>query len=293
MNKKIEAKTPFILKAMRKSIKIVTRVSPSLAARFVNYLWFKTQRFPEPKREQVILEKARWETLDIDDKKIQIYIWGEADRPAVLLVHGWNGRAAQLGSFALDLVEKGYRVVGFDSPAHGRSDGSSTNLPTISRVIQEIDRQYGSFEAAITHSFGGMCLMHAIGEGVELNKVSCISPAADVGGLVKLFASILKIEPQVVDIQKRMLEQQFGEDIWEKFSIPNIVKTITTPGLIVHDQHDEDVPVVSGKMIARAWKNSEFILTTNLGHRRILRDKTVIEKVTSYIGNNQLLKEAS
>ena len=293
MTKKTEAKTPFILKAMRSSISILTRVSPDLAARFANYLWFKTQRFPEPKREAMILEKARWETLDVDDKKIQIYIWGEDDRPAVLLVHGWNGRAGQLGSFALDLVEKGYRVVGFDSPAHGRSPGSSTTLPTISQVIQEIDRQYGSFQAGITHSFGGMCLMHAIGEGMKLDKVSCISPASDVSSLVKLFASILKIEPQVVTIQKRMLEQQFGEDIWEKFSIPNIVKTISTPGLIIHDQHDEDVPVVSGKLIARAWKGSEFVLTSKLGHRRILRDKGVIDRVISYIDDTSMLNKAT
>ena len=291
--KKIQAKTSFILIVMCTGISLLTRISPKLAAHLVNYLWFKTRKFPEPKREAMILEKARWETLDLDGKKIQLYIWGEENHPSVLLVHGWNGRAAQLGSFALDLMEKGYRVIGFDAPAHGRTSGNSTTLPTISWVIQEIDRQYGSFQAGITHSFGGMCLLHAIGEGMQLDKVCCISPASDVGSLVKLFASILKVEPQVLDIQKRMLERQFGEDIWEKFSIPNIVKTISTHGLVIHDQHDEDVPVVSGKLIARAWKNCEFILTTNLGHRRILRDKRVIERVISYIGDNTLLDEAS
>ena len=291
--KKTQAKTPFILTVIRNSISLLTRISPTLAARLVNYLWFKTQRFPEPKRETMSLEQARWETLNVDDEAIQIYIWGVENSLSVLLVHGWNGRAGQLGLFALDLVEKGYRVVGFDAPAHGWTPGSSTNLPTISRVIQDVDRHYGTFQAGITHSFGGMCLMHAIGEGMQLEKVSCISPAADVGGLVKLFGSILRLEPQVIDIQKRMLEEQFGEDIWEKFSIPNIAKTISISGLIIHDQHDEDVPVVSGKLIARAWKNSELVLTKNLGHRRILRDKTVIERVISYIDNDVSLKEAS
>jgi len=37
------------------------------------------------------------------------------------MVHGWNGRGAQLGAFAPELVRVGFRVVTFDTPAHGRS----------------------------------------------------------------------------------------------------------------------------------------------------------------------------
>ena len=59
--------------------------------------------------------------------------WGAG--PTVLLVHGWNGRGAQLGAFAPALVKSGYRVVTFDTPAHGRSPGRATNLPEISEAI--------------------------------------------------------------------------------------------------------------------------------------------------------------
>ncbi len=286
-------KTPLVLKVIRGSISLTSKISPYLAARLVNYLWFKTRRFPEPRREAEMIEKARREMLEVEGKKIQIYIWGEDDSPSVLLVHGWNGRAAQLGSFALELMEKGYRVIGFDAPAHGRTDGNRTNLPAISRVIQEIDRQYGSFHAGITHSFGGMCLLHALDEGMQLDKVTCIASPSDIGSIVKLSASMMKLKPQVVEIQKRMLEKQFGEDVWEKFSIQDIAKTISTSGLLIHDQHDEDVPVDSAKLIAEVWKNSEIVVTQKLGHRRILRDKMVIEKVISFIDDNVLLQEAS
>ena len=285
--------TPFILKAMRGSISLLSKFSPYQAARLVNYLWFKTQKFPEPRRETEALKSARWETLEIEDKTIQLYIWGEDNKPSVLLVHGWNGRAAQLGSIALDLVEKGYRVVGFDAPTHGRTSGKSTNLPTISRAIQEIDRQYGPFQSGVTHSFGGLCLLHALGEGMNVDRVSCISPPSDVGSLVEYFGNVLGVDADVVEIQKRMLEAQFGEDMWVKFSMPNIAKELNIPGLIIHDQHDQDVPAVSGRLIAKAWENSEFVLTSKLGHRRILRDKAVIERVTSYIDSNTLLNGAS
>lgn len=290
---KIKPKTPTIVKVIRSSIGLTSIISPQLAARLVNYFWYKTHRFPEPRRETEMLKKARWEMLEFEGKKIQLYIWGEDSHPTVLLVHGWNGRAAQLGSFAQNLVEKGYRVIGFDAPAHGRTSGNSTNLPAISRVIQEIDQRYGSFHAAITHSFGGMCLLHAIDEGMRLDKVTCIASPLDISGIVKYFSIMMKVKPEVVEIQKKLLEQKFGEDVWEKFSIPAIARTITTPGLLIHDQHDEDVPVDSAKLITEAWKNSEIVVTEKLGHRRILRDKTVIEKVTSFIDDEILLKEAS
>ncbi len=290
---KIKPKTPTLIKVIRSSIGFTSKLSPHLAARLVNYYWYKTHRFAEPRRETEMLKEARWETLESEGKKIQLYIWGEDHHPAVLLVHGWNGRAAQLGSFAMDLVEKGYRVIGFDAPAHGRTAGNSTNLPAISHVIQEIDQRYGTFHAAITHSFGGMCLLHAIDEGMQLDKVTCIASPLDISGIVKYFSMMMKVKPEVVEIQKKLLEKKFGKDVWEKFSIPEIAKTISTSGLLIHDQHDEDVPVDSAKLIAEAWKNSEIVMTEKLGHRRILRDKKVIEKVTSFIDDNVLLKEAS
>lgn len=132
-----------MLKMMRRSIRVLTFLSPPLAARLVNYLWFKTHRYAEPKREHSVLESATWQTLIVESKTIQLYIWGEHNKPTVLLVHGWNGRGAQLGAFAHDLVVQGYRVIAFDAPGHGRSSANSTNLPAISRVIQQVSQTYG------------------------------------------------------------------------------------------------------------------------------------------------------
>ena len=43
---------------------------------------------------------------------MKAWSWGEG--PIVLLVHGWNGRATQLGDFVAPLVERGYRVVAYE-----------------------------------------------------------------------------------------------------------------------------------------------------------------------------------
>ena len=54
------------------------------------------------------------------------FAWGAG--PSVLLVHGWEGRGAQLGALVDPLVAAGYRVVALDGPAHGDSPGRLSTL---------------------------------------------------------------------------------------------------------------------------------------------------------------------
>ncbi len=69
----------------------------------------------------------------------------------------------------------------------------------------------------------------------------------------------------------------------EQFSMPNMVNNISTAGLIIHDEDDDAIPVERSKIIAKAWKNSELVVTSGLGHRRVLRDKAVIKKIINFI----------
>lgn len=281
--KKKSKKPPLILTIIRSSIRVITKVSPYLVARMVNYFWFKTRRSPEPKREIDILKSACWEKISIDSKVVQLYIWGKDNHPSILLVHGWNGRAAHFGAFVPSLVAKGYRVIGFDAPGHGRSEGNSTNIPAVNIVIRRIEHKFGSFHSAISHSFGSMCLMYAIEEGLQLQKICCIAPVPNIESLQRMLASLLKIEPRVVSIQKQILENKFGTDMWDKFSVLKVSSQLSSSGLIIHDKNDKEIPIISSKLIARAWKSSELLVTTTLGHHRILRNKFVVEKVVTYI----------
>ncbi|MGZ5446135.1 MAG: alpha/beta hydrolase [Thermoanaerobaculia bacterium] len=53
--------------------------------------------------------------------------WGEG--PAVLLVHGWGGHAAQFQSFVEPLVRAGFRAIAFDAPSHGSSGAPPRHAP--------------------------------------------------------------------------------------------------------------------------------------------------------------------
>lgn len=267
---------------MRRAMRLASAVSPQLAGRWVNFLWYRTHRMPVRPREQRILDEAESRQVVCSDTSVQCYLW-ENPGPAVLLVHGWNGCAAQMTPIATALVNRGFRVVAFDAPAHGKSPGRRTELPVISAVIRQLEQQLGPFNAAVTHSFGAMCLMHAIHQGMTVDRVACISPPLDVKTLVDQFARILQLPDATVEVHKRLLQRRFGEDMWSLFSMPGWVAGLDTPGLVIHDEQDTYVSADNGKRIASAWPNCELVLTTGLGHSKILKSRTTLDHLNHFL----------
>ena len=58
---------------------------------------------------------------------------------------------------------------------------------------------------------------------------------------------------------------------------------IDIPVLVIHDENDEEVPVKCAINICKHLKNSELLLTQNLGHRKILGNQLVVEKTIHFI----------
>jgi pimeloyl-ACP methyl ester carboxylesterase len=272
---------PIGLWFVRTAIRALALLSPKLAGRWVYSLWFQPQRFPEPKQEQVWRASATPVAILHRGQPLAAESWGAG--PTVLLVHGWNGRGVQLGAFAPALVKAGYRVVTFDTPAHGRSPGNATNLPEISEAIQEVAQACGPVHAVIGHSFGVACTLFAVQQGLQLNRIAAISPPHNVRGLTQKFFTALDIGTPVQEIFNRKFEKNFGADLWERFSPEVLARQLSVPGLIVHDQDDRDVPHAEGEAVAQAWPGAQFVCTKGLGHRRILRDPEVIARVTAFI----------
>src|SRR3970040_3198587 len=92
-------------------------------------------------------------------------------RPSALLAHGWGGRATQMRRFVPALVAAGYRVVAYDQPAHGLSEGRLTGLPDFADALAEVARHHGGVRAVIAHSLGGPAAAIALARGLALARV--------------------------------------------------------------------------------------------------------------------------
>jgi pimeloyl-ACP methyl ester carboxylesterase len=277
---------PFILKVFQRTFKIVGYISPWLAGKLAYELWLTPTRYKTPASERKALASAFIETHNINGKEITSYTWHPSvavGRPTVLLVHGWSGRGTQMGPLAEPLTKAGYRVISFDAPAHGKSSGKQTNLFEISDTILALQDIYGEFDSVISHSFGGPCTALALQHGLKTGRIISICPPASTIGLVDKFCNVIKLNAKTRNNIIDRISNAFGDHIWEELSMTSTMKGVDTPGLVIHDAHDEDVPWQEGQAVAHAWNNAPFIITSGLGHRRILRDSSVIEAALKFL----------
>ena len=275
-------KEPFILKLFQLGFNIGNLLSPAITGRIACRLWMTPPRFKTPASERQALASANIESIAFEKQNISTFSWGQSG-PTILLVHGWSGRGTQLGAFVEPLVDAGYRVLSFDAPAHGKSSGKQTNLYEISETLLDLQKRYGKFHAIISHSFGNPCTALAIQHGLKTNRLVSISPPATTIGLIDKFTRALRIPGRTRDKLVKHIESIFGAHIWEDLSMKNLVKQIKQPAMVIHDVNDTDVPWTEGQSVAHAWNDAPFMLTSGLGHRRILRDKEVISAAVDFI----------
>ena len=266
---------------LRTSIRALGLVSPALAGSWVYRLWFQTLRFPEPQQEQEWRRTAEPLAILHRGQALAVDAWGAG--PTILMVHGWNGRGAQLGAFAPALVRAGYRVVSFDTPAHGRSPGRDTNLLEISEAIRTVAQACGPLHAVIGHSFGVACAIHAVQQGLKVNRFVALSSPRSMRWIAQSYFATMGIGTPVQAVFNRKFEARFGADLWQRFSPEILARQLDVPGLVIHDENDRDVPWQEGAALANAWPGAQFVRTSGLGHRRILRDPDVIARVTAFI----------
>jgi pimeloyl-ACP methyl ester carboxylesterase len=77
-------------------------------------------------------------------------------------------------------------------------------------------------------------------------------------------------------------EKKYHVDL-EDYSAHKAAKEIAIPVLVIHDKNDTEVPVTAGIHIHQHLKNGQLVLTEGLGHRKILGNTEVIEKVVGFI----------
>jgi len=281
-------RTPFQIKFLRFVFRMIGPFLPGLTAHLMYYQWFKTHRHPAPTREQKWLQSARQSRINFEQEEIVLYHWGEGK--TILLAHGWGGRGSQLAGFVSTLQNQGYSVLAFDAPGHGASSGKTTNAIQIARLMATLDREYGPFQAVIAHSLGVPATLYAtVNEGLRLNCFIGISGPLDLPFLIEKYTTALQIPESVVSRFQSLLIKDFGADWEHRLATTSMASQISSRAdnpvraLIIHDSDDLDVPAGHGQAIASALHSDGFVLTTGLGHRRILRSPAVTDLVARFI----------
>lgn len=213
--------------------------------------------------------------------RLASYVW-QGGGPTVVLVHGWNGTSGDLSAFVRPLRDTGRRVVAIDLPAHGRSSGRFSDLPTAAEAVEAVLRREPSVEAVIAHSFGVPATVLAAARGAPMPRAVLISGPIAVEPYLQKFIQILGLSAATrAGILTRLRALLAGTGV-PSVELSTLAPRLATKALIVHDRGDREVPFLSALTLNRAWTGSELLATQGLGHRKLLADPVVVERAVKF-----------
>jgi pimeloyl-ACP methyl ester carboxylesterase len=210
----------------------------------------------------------------------------------VIFVHGWGGSAAQVQSFLQPLTAAGYRVITFDAPAHGASGASrfgkrQSTFFDFADALVEIAKTAGEVAGVIAHSGGCTAVAWAIRGGWRVPAAVFVAPMGSPLAYRSIFQQVLGVSDDVMTRFSVATEERLNFK-WEELEVPSVADVAATPRLlVVHDREDRETSWHEGAAVAEAWPNARLLTTNGLGHRRVLRDASVVEAVTGFLASGE------
>ena len=265
---------------VRTAFAVLGRAAPGLAAAWATDLFFTPRGRRGSRRIKAFLSGGRPCDVSVDGHRVAAWSWGQG--PGVYLVHGWAGVGGQLAAFVPPLVAGGFRVVTFDAPGHGASEGRRSSIVHFARALHALVAKEGRAHGVIAHSLGAAAVARALTQGLELERAMFVGPTGGPRDWSERFRRHLGIPPHVMASMRERSERWLGAR-WEEFDVPALARSQSVPLLIFHDRDDAEVPWSDGAAIAGAWTGARLVTTTGLGHRRILRDEQVVSEAVAFL----------
>jgi pimeloyl-ACP methyl ester carboxylesterase len=248
-------------------------VAPRAAERQAASLFFI------PRRRATAELPADWTRTTVE----HMAVWTAGCGPTVLLTHGWEGSAADFVPLASALAANGYRVALVDLPAHGKSQGRSTNIVECMRAISAVADALGGVDVAVGHSFGAMTTALAVAESrIAARTVVLFAPVATPNQFIRPFSRMLGLPTARARGVLRHIEQRVGRSV-DSFDVPSAVRGLAVPMLILHDPRDRVAEWSYARAIAAAWPRSRLLSCDGLGHRRLLDDADTLARAVEFI----------
>ncbi|MBL0131239.1 MAG: alpha/beta fold hydrolase [Chitinophagaceae bacterium] len=274
----------FAISYIRTKFKLLAAISKKKAAEKAFELFCTPQRRnikPLPK----IFEEGESLHFRLDGHLVHGWRWNHPAERKVLILHGFESSVTNFERYARLLIKKGYEVLAFDAPAHGRSGGKRINAPLYKRTILEINKKYGPVQSYMAHSFGGLAVSLALEEISQTPdyRLVLIAPATETSSAVDIFFRFLQLDPALrSEFEKIILRTGGVSSDW--YSIRRAMKHIRAKVLWIHDEGDEITPLSDVlKVKSENYPNIEFIITRGLGHRRIYRDNKVVNSIVEFL----------
>jgi pimeloyl-ACP methyl ester carboxylesterase len=270
---------PASLRIIQRANRTLGRVAPRTVARLNQRLFASPRRFA-PREWELAFESIG--TRSRLPNGASVLTVGAGAR-TVALIHGWEGRATQFAAFVPPLLAHGFRVIGIDGPAHGHSRGAQADPYRFAETLHEASARFGPLHGVIGHSMGGGSAVIALAAGLDAARAVIIASPASLHEVLHRFATAMHLPPgATTHFVERMRAQVLARG-HRDVDVLALLRELRTSALVVHARDDRDVPFGDGQRIAETWTGARLLPVDGVGHRRILRDPSVIEQVVAFL----------
>ncbi len=266
------------------ALRVIDRMSPRAAAAIAQKLFTTPRRYGPPPREVTLLRLAEAADVPTPAGRIATWRWGPSEgAPTVMLVHGWEGRGAQLGAFVEPLRAAGMSVVAFDGPSHGASDGRSVDFMHFVQALLAVAGRAGPLHGAVSHSFGAIATSAALAWGLRVGRGVYLAPGVSPLGATRRMGRMLGVPDRLIERMRANLTRQVGLR-WEELE-PDVL----LPGLghvplrVLYSEDDVEVPRAAVDQLIRHWPGAELRLFDGLGHRGILWAPAAVDAAVEFL----------
>ena len=257
-------------------------LSPKTAAKkgFELFCWPRRIKM-KPHQLEFLNQADEQFKIDYAGKKVQAYRWGNGSKK-ILLLHGWQSHSYWWRYVINRLSKEEFTIFSLDAPGHGLSEGDFLNLPHYSGLIEQFITEQKSIHAILTHSFGGFASVYTLHRlpHLQVAKMAVMAAPGEVEFFFLYYQRLLRLSKRTIRLINGYFENFIGHPP-SYFKMKEFSKSLTLPGLIIHDTEDKEAPYQTALDMNEVWKNSSLITTTGLGHN--LKSKELVEQVAMFI----------
>jgi pimeloyl-ACP methyl ester carboxylesterase len=255
---------------------------PTVVRHIVTKHVFSPRRYSLTSSERKHLEMGEPFRIHVHGKAVQCWKWGQG--PGILFVHGWNGRGVHFRHFFEEFINAGYAVIAYDAPAHGESGGQDTSYFELTDVVRAfLDPSLSlDIKGVIAHSLGASAVINCLAKENSSIDTVLLAPALKLRELLFNTFDSQGLPEVVYQTMIAELETYYGYHLYEDDPY-TLLENVSSKIFIVHDRDDPTTPYMDSKTIAEKLNHVDLLTTEGLGHKKILRDKTVISTIQKYI----------
>jgi pimeloyl-ACP methyl ester carboxylesterase len=272
------------IKYIRTKFGVLSAISKRKAAEKAFQL-FCTPQYRNKKKLPPIFEKAEKLHFSFEGNTVRGYRWNHPSEKKLLILHGFESSVINFDHYIKPLIKKGYEVLAFDAPAHGRSSGKMVNVLMYRNMIHHIYKNYGPVRSFMAHSFGGLTVSLFLEETEHDSnyKLALIAPATETKTAADNFFKFFKLDKEVRTEFDKLITELGGKPP-EWYSVVRAAENIKAQVLFLQDVHDDMTPLSDVKPIVdKNYHNFHFIISEGLGHRRIYRDNKSVKAIIDFL----------